>query len=795
MLYSVTKRRVLALLAGLSAAALIGTAPAKSAEPNIEMAKQWWPEMSNKWTVVGWKDHILRFNVLHNGAIVNHASWMDRLRGPHPDPNCMFYFRPATTPGDFFALPAGVSPVKEDRQVVQGWNDSETPVLWSEWQYRGQLIRQEIFAHTPGGQELKRGDEPLFAWVRLYVHYTADGVPVPDRTGMGIQINYPSFNLSMNRAWTLAWVPEGSKYRRELTADSSEYDRQKGFRLLEPDGRVLIGIPPGQDCDVAFRPKAPTENDSLLHIGWQGKTVRHVDVLVPMMPMDRATFDRELALGRDAAFRESESYWKRKPATASTFSVPEDYVTQFVRRVMQSSVVTSERDPKTGAYTMLTGGMGYGVGTWATPVSLTLAGSYLPLGRFDIAERYLQGVKASQGSQVPPGAGFEKHPGYLSLPASVQVVPWLPDHGSLLWLISRHVLLSGSKEYADEWTPVIVKACEWVQYARHIKHGGAQGIMPPAGASDDETRVQSVWTDAWIHKGLTTAVQALKSINHPRAAEFEREARDYRAAFVKAYRQKIATMDTWLGPDGARRPLPPAQMTKEQDWQLRHLFYLDTGPLTLVFGGLLDASDPSMKDSLLWFREGPPARMARFEHDLEHMPFLYHEVSSWEICYSWNIFHTWQLNDRNSYLEGMYSMLAGGYSQQTFSACEERGGMLATTNWIPTILHLRNAVIDDEIAEGELHLLRICPVAWLKPQKPSRFQNMPTVYGPVSLTAVLDATGRSLRVTFESSFRKKPGRVVLHVPPVQGLKTVVVNGKPVRWSEKRRKVVISPAPR
>ncbi len=788
------------LAAGLLAAAVVlVAAPLQAAapssgppEPNIEIAKTWWTEMPNKWTVVGWKDHILRFNVLHNGSIVNHASWMDRLRGPHPDPNCMFYFRPATTPGDFFALPEGVGPVKEDGQVLQGWNGSETPVLWSEWQYRGQLIRQEVFAHVPGGQEVKRGDEPLFAWVRLYVHYTADGVPVPDQTGMGIQINYPSFNLHMNKNWTLAWIPRNSKYPRDIRADAEAYDPQKGLRVVEPDGRVLIGIPPGQDCTAAFKPKAPTELDSLLHIGWQGKAVRHVDVLVPMMPMDRETFDRELSLGRDAAFREAEAYWKRKPATAATFNVPEDHVNQFVRRVLQSSVVTSERDPQTGTYTMLTGGMGYGVGTWATPVSLTMAASYLPMGRFDVVERYLQGVKDSQGKSVPPGDGFQPHEGYLSLPSNVQVIPWLPDHGSLLWLVSQHVLLSGNKAYMDEWTPVIVKACDWIKYARAIPHHGVQGVMPAAGASDDETRVQSVWTDAWIYKGLTTAVRALKAAGHPRAAEFAREAAGYKEAFQKAYRQKHAQMAMWKGPDGKMRRLPPTQLSKEQDWQLRHLFYMDTGPLTLVFGGLMDAADPIMKDSLLWFREGPPARMARLEHDLEHMPFLYHEVSSWEICYSWNIFSNWRLNDRHRFLEGMYSMMAGGYSQQTFSACEERGGMLATTNWIPTILHLRNAVVDDEVRDGELRLLRICPLAWLKTDQESQFLNMPTYYGPVDLKVRLTGGGRTLAVSYVSRFRKAPERVVLHIPPVPGLKSVTLNGKTLKWDGKATQIVIAP---
>ena len=37
-----------------------------------------------------------------------------------------------------------------------------------------------------------------------------------------------------------------------------------------------------------------------------------------------------------------------------------------------------------------------------------------------------------------------------------------------------------------------------------------------------------------------------------------------------------------------------------------------------------------------------------------------------EPCYSWNVFHAHRLGDRAKYLEGMYSVLAGGVSKQTF---------------------------------------------------------------------------------------------------------------------------------
>ena len=45
----------------------------------------------------------------------------------------------------------------------------------------------------------------------------------------------------------------------------------------------------------------------------------------------------------------------------------------------------------------------------------------------------------------------------------------------------------------------------------------------------------------------------------------------------------------------------------------------------------------------------------------------------------------------------------------------------------------RLAVIDDLIADHELHLLRICPLAWVTAERETKFLNMPTAFGPISL--------------------------------------------------------------
>ena len=451
----------------------------------------------------------------------------------------------------------------------------------------------------------------------------------------------------------------------------------------------------------------------------------------------------------------------------------------------------AERDPATDSYVMLTGSWTY-ADVWATPFAMTCVFLLTNLGYHAAVEKYLQVFKRTQGSVVPPGDVFKLHPGYLATPKSLTAINWLTDHGALLWAVSEHALISGNPEYVEEWTPVVLKACEFIKDARRMEgHGGVAGIMPPGVASDARTQLQGVWTDGWNYKGLSTAVKLLEQTNHARAAEFAAEARAYREAFTKALRQKTATMPTWKDASGRTHHLVPVALSGETKEETRDAFYLDTGPLFLVFAGLLDAGDEMMQSTLLWFREGPPAKAYRYDSNAFQVPSLVHEISSCEPCYSWNLFHPHQTGDRARFIEGMYSEFAGGMSRQTFTVCETRGGITGVTPCLPSFHGVRLAVLDDQVAPQELHLLRLVPLAWLTKERKLVFGNAPTIFGRVNLSAKLDQTGKGLELTWVAKYRTTPRRVVLHVPPVSGLERITLNGKALNWDGKSRTIAIT----
>jgi hypothetical protein len=745
-------------------------------EPNLEQALTWWSDLPDKWTPVGWRNHMFRFNLLYNSTVIAEAHRNQRTA----------QWAGAGVQLTFLPL------LHDDNRVTQGWTDEVAPVLWSEWAYEGIVRRSYAFAHIPGGGDVESGAEPLFLWMRLTLHDLTDGLPIESRTGFDVKINAPYHRLrGMQIRNTSVTDVEKSAYPRELTAEREPPDPRRGCRILEPDGRVRLAVAPGEGFQVAFTPKKPTDRDCMLEVRMDTDKGAHVDLLLPMLPAEREVFDRELALGYDAALAEANRYWGVKPETAATYEVPEEHLNRMLKRVLQFAEIIAEKDPATGEYALLSGGWVY-ANMWATPTAMNSAMVLDTMGYHSVTERYLRIYKKQQGTTKPPGASFAEHPGYLSCPRQHSAIDWLSDHGALLYAVSQHALLCGDTSFIDEWTPAIINACEFIRDARRIEgHGGFPGILPPGVATDRKTEIQAIWNDGWHYKGLVTAVRLLKKTGHPRAAEFAAEAREYKEAFLTTFRTKAATMPVWTDASGMQHHLTPTSLFNDQPSETRHAFYLDTGPLFLVFSELMDADDELMRSTLLWFRDGPPRKTYRYDSNCWQVPSLQHEISSCEPGLSWNVFHSWQSGDRRHFLEGMYSLATGMVSQQTFTVCETRGGITGVNPPQVLVYMMRLAVVDDRIRDGELHLLRFMPLAWLRTDEEAVFQNIPTEFGPVSLTAMLSRDGKTLRATFSGEFRERPERIVLHVPPVPGLKGITLNGKPLAWDGKSDTVVVS----
>jgi hypothetical protein len=747
-------------------------------EPNFRQACQWWPDLPNIWTPLGWPEHQVRFSVFWNGTLFAQPCLNNRTK--HLDSlGAQFTFAPHYT--EWPGLGGHSSLAHDDGMLRQGWNDGTAPVLWTEWSQDGLLLRQEAFAHIPGGGPTVTGDEPLFAWVRLSVHSLCPVLPLEDLHGFHILIQAPHAQASMSTRNQQCFDARAGRYPRALAAETAEYT-PAGLRILEEDGTVRMAVAPGQtDCAHAgFTEPADAAAYYDLYVQMPAVKGAHIDLLIPMLPCGRAVFDRELAQGYDTALAEADAFWAETTQSPTRFEVPEREINEAIRQSIRFSHVLAERNPDTGKLCKLSGSWVYSA-LWTTPGAMDMVMLMDTMGRHGAVERWLEIFKDEQGTVVPPGDAYELHPGFLSTPALYKSIDWLSDNGAVLWTLAMHALLSGDAAYVERFADVLVKSCDWIKEARaKTGHGGYEGVLPPAVATDKCTKIQALWSVGWNYKGLTAAVRVLKGLKHPRAAEFAREAKDSKEAFLAALRDKCAKMPTWKDTSGKRRVLVPTALAGDEKEETRHAFYLDTGPLFPVFAGLMDAGDPLMDDVRAWFREGPQTKLYRRDANCWQVPVLDREMSSCEPCYSWNVFHNWQLGDRPRFLEGMYSLFAGALSRQTWTSCETRGGITGTVFAAPLAIYLaRLAVVDDQLKEGELHLLRLAPLAWLKPGDRCRFDRLPTEFGPVTLRTRVPKNGKTLSITWRPAFRAKPKKVVLHIPAMPGLQTVLVNGEAV----------------
>jgi len=750
-------------------------------EPDFQTACQWWSDLPNIWTPVGWKDHILRFNVLWNGTLLAKPD-MNRRTEQYAGQGLQLSLTPNFVAKPDFWQDWGSGWLNHDDGMVnQGWHEDAAPILWTEWSKDGLLLRSEVFAHIPGGTDVQTGIEPLFAWMRLNIHELCAALPLEPVHGFSLILETPHLTTTMSMRDNIRRHPELAAYPRPLRCDSQPSKPGKGCRIVEPNGKVRLAIAPGKFCSgiQLFRPNKD-QRETRLHVQLPARRGAFVDLLVPMLPCDRRTLDAELKLGHDGALRQTRQYWKRITTVPTRFAVPEADVNEIIRQSVRISNVLTEKNPATGKYCKINGSWTY-ADLWTTPVAMDFIMMLDTLGHHTMVERYLEILREEQGTVIPPGPTYELHPGYFSTPALYKSIDWLSDNGAVLWTICRHALLSGNQEFTKRFTDCIVKSCDWLKAARtKTGHGGYPGVLPAAVATDCKTEIQALWSIGWNYKGLVEAVKVLRRLGHPRAAEFAAEANETRAAFLRALRDKCRKMPRWTDTRGRKRVLVPTALAGDKRQETRNAFYLDTGPLFLVFAGLMPARDPLLDDVRRWFREGPQWKFYRRDANCWQVPVLDREMSSCEPCYSWNLFHTWQQGDRQKFLEGLYSIFAGSISRKTRVSCETRGGITGNAFTAPLAIYLaRLAVIDDELVENELHLLRLMPLAWLKPGATAAFEKIPTEFGPVTLQTKVSADGQTLHVTFKPAFRKgvTPSKIVLHVPPINGLRRLIVNGK------------------
>lgn len=772
----------------------------------------YWPDQRGHWAPVSWKDHLYDFNVFYNGTVVadpinigfNHnvtpeqGIFASELRvvlshsNPHnanagPDP----LGRPAGCDSMLALLQA------PDGRQVASWAPQSAPLYRIDHAVLGApvVVRQQQFAHIPGARRVRRGDEPLFLWMRIEVldlvrevcalqrlYATLTVLSPSSLTGMGA-FNNINFNFGYGLpAYPLALVMEGdprlhgAAYVRHAPppfAHTGPFRHGLRNRLALPGGQK------GVNARFVRSSFFAAQNRYLGHLilTLPARIGAHVDILYPFVPVTDAVLEAELALGYEGALAQAERFWRRELASPTRIHLHEPLLQGWSDQLPRLTAMIAQKHPSTGTYGLPSGSLHYEA-IWPTPMALH-AYALDSLGYGPEVDKYLEPFRQNQGANKPPSPHLDRHPGYIGAPRELTGIDWITDHAAILWAAVNHAWFTLDPDFLRRWVPAIEAACTFIVDARHIKVRRCYpGILPPAVSNDCGWCLQTAWNNAWHHKALRTAALFLIAQGRPSGRRFLREADAYRRAFQQAYRRVVADSATWRAPDGARVPFVPPTLQRAHGHEAGHAFSLDCGALVLVFGELFEAQDPVMRAALRWFREGPQWRIYRRFSSEWQAPVLDHELSSCEPCYSWNIFHTYAEGHRPAFTRGLYSLFAGGANRQSFVACETRDGVSGNCFTHGAALMLLRMTLANE-SGSDLHLLRMAPLAFFEGSG-LECRNLPSRFGPLSLRARWEESTATLHIAFRKPARPGLRRVVLHVPPLPGLRQVNVNHRVYR---------------
>ena len=405
---------LLAAVTAWSAAHLAG-----AEEASFETAKNWFPPVRNVWTPVGVKNHPFRFTLLYNGTIIAETHPLRAMpAGPIKE-----YLNPYIGQGVQLTLTPsfdGSIPQRSDHSYqlssrpdggvgMQGWDDEHaTPVLWTRWPMNhlsgstGVVVRQEVFAHTPGGKPVETGKEPLYLWVRLSVEHVDPFEASPNATMM-IHVGNPDMmQRSMWHEENLTVHPERAIYPRVLKRDTYQKAPLSCCRLVEPDGKVrLVGMMAAGSAMLTERTEG--SRDYYLQVTDAG---REGDACRPARADDPRRRRRGAGRGRSwlrrRACRDGQVLVRearRRPQSSIRLSRRSTAPSAAWSRLAQ---VISETNPENGDRALLTGNWNYDT-LWPTPTCMATHMLLDHLGYHQFVADNLKIFHKYQGSTKPPG--------------------------------------------------------------------------------------------------------------------------------------------------------------------------------------------------------------------------------------------------------------------------------------------------------------------------------------------------------------------------------------------------------
>jgi hypothetical protein len=511
------------------------------------------------------------------------------------------------------------------------------------------------------------------------------------------------------------------------------------------------------------------------------------------------------------------SYWRDIVSDYMAFSVPERKFNEMARSVIPHIRMSTTKDPRSGLFMVPAASFGYQVFSNESAFQTIFLDK---IGDHNTAASYLETFLKLQGTDPMPGTftGDQHavfHGGKVDKEYNYTMGPYNLDHGTVLWALAQHYLLSHDSIWLLHASPNMLKASDWIIEQRNQTKVNDNNGLPvihygllPAGRLEDNAD-WGFWfaVNAYAWLGLHTTAEAFKMAGLPQAERLEEEADNYLHDLQISVKRSSELCPVVRLLDNTYVPFVPSRVYQRFRYfgPMRAGYYARYGrhtsltyrlsatrealygPMVLLTTGVIEPEDPlseailddwednitlsgslgqhihGIVDDEYWFSRGGMVFQPNLQNPIQ--AYLFRNEIPAAIRNIYNAMVSCLYRDVNAFTEEYRRWGVGS------------GPMYK----IPDESRFNTRICDMLVLEKgkELWLASGTPRCWLDPGNRIKVYNITTAYGSIAYEIRNGAVTNTIEASINLPSCSYPDKILLFIraPFERPIKSVTLNGK------------------
>jgi hypothetical protein len=510
-----------------------------------------------------------------------------------------------------------------------------------------------------------------------------------------------------------------------------------------------------------------------------------VVVKLPYVALDADEARRLAALDFDRELAAVSDYWRRRLDEGMRLITPEQMLNEFHRAHAGHLLINCEREPGSERRFARVGSFRYGA---FGNESCMMIGDLDRRGYHREARECLDAFRRYQGTVGLPG-DFDSPEGVLYGAHGYECGGYNQHHGWILWCLVEHFRFTRDDEWLRSALPNVLAGADWIMRQRARTRpvagdgsGAIPGLMPHGSLEDIGDWWQWLSTNVYTWRGLDAAAWALEQSRHDEAERVRREADDYRASILHAFRGAADRAPVVQLRDGLYVPHYPSHAHRRGrtfGWICETL----EGAIHLLIGRVVEPRSREAECILndyednLYLNEHYGYHVDDLARDFFHLggfslqacllldvePYLYRDEVRHALRAAFNAIAAYYFPDTRMLTE--HALVLGEWRGDHYKSSDEANA----AGW------LRYLFVREE--GDELLLGQATPRDWQAPGQRAGVERAATHFGPMSLIYIADEDG--ITAALDAPTRNPPAciRLRFRPPADRAVRSVRVNGR------------------